>query len=198
MKGYNGRLIEMLDRIFYMPAKREKAYHDNPFSNINGTEITILMTPFSGFNDVYVDLPGDPYYRSILRFLKHGDKPAIILSSSNLDRLIIEAFKGSQNQPRLFMQAGNEAHKGFCYYKDKGMDFYDNKLVKLVEQIKPSSISVGGSYLAESEKELRDWDLDIYPWKHSADSGCFVGAIYLLFRDRYPTKIAEDLVKRDK
>jgi len=190
MKKYKTTLIELQDRIFYMPPFGKEPSSKNPLSEIKGKELTILMNPFSNFENINVDLPKNNYYNSILNYLKKGECPAIILSDYNLDRLIIETLKNGPKYPRIFMQGGTEQHKGIGYYKNS------NELVHLVDEINPSKINVGGAFLAETEKELINWDLKKFPWEFSADSGCFVGPIYLLFRDKYPTKLLDNLVLR--
>jgi hypothetical protein len=197
MDIYRPLIIELEERIFYVCSSENKKTSKplnqtkdslSYLTDMQGKDLTILMTPFSNFKNVEIDIPDTKYYKSIINFLKNGNTPAIILEDYNLDRLILETIKGELKAPRIFIQTGTEIREEFGYYKDS------NKLSTLVDTIMPRRIYVGGAFLQETEKELKEWDLERFPWEHSADSGCFVGPIYLLFRDKYPTKIAKDLI----
>jgi len=194
MKEYTLKIIELKKRIYYLNPL-ETSISKDLFSQIREKDLTILMTPLSTFDEVNIDLPNDKYHNLIIKYLKEGNNPCIIITS-HLERLILETMKGHPKQPRIFMQAGNEIYSGFTYYLEGEMNMNNNELMQLVENINPKSISVGGAFLAETEKELKKWDLEKFPWESSADSGCYVGPIYLMFRDKYPTRIAENLVKR--
>lgn len=193
MQKHQPILYTLKERLFYLLGTEEI----EPFSESVGKDLTVLINPFSSFNDIEIDLPTNKYYGEVINYLRTGNTMGIILSNDNLDRLIIETMIGLPKKSRIFMQTGNEAHDGFCYYQDTGMDRHNNELMKMVNQIKPNRIYVGGSYLAETEDELNKWDLEEFPFEYSADSGCFVGPIYLMFRDKYPTMIAKNLTKRN-
>lgn len=191
MEKYEVNIIELKERIFYMGSLEEIINLENPFFNITEKDLTILMTPLSNFKDINVDLPKEDYYNSIINYLRNGESPAIILSDYNIDRLMIETMRGGPKSPRIFIQSGTEIHKGIGYYKDPKI------LSELVDRINPRSLKIGGALLQETEQELINWDLSKFSWEQSANSGCFVGSIYLLFRDKYPTRIDEKLVLRD-
>lgn len=189
------QFIELKERVFYLSPLEKRIHEEDILSEFHDKELTILMTPLTDFHQEQVDIPKEKYNKAILDYLRNGDSPGIIIAN-NLDRLIIETAKENLKQPRLFMQAGNELNEGFVYYRDKGMDMKDNELTRIVNHIKPTSIILGGAYLSETEDELKKWDLEEFPFEYSADSGCFVGPIYLMFRDKYPILINENLVRR--
>ena len=188
MNKFTTKIHELEDRLFYMIPFTYYLGPRNAMDYIKERNLTILMTPFSDFKSENVNLPSNEYYKSIVDFLRNGNEPAIILSDYHLDRLMIETMKGKINEMRIFMQSSTEEYSGFGYYKD------ENKLLNLVNKINPTRIKIGGAFLEEDEKELIKWDLEKYLWETSADSGCFVDALYLLFRDKYPIEIAKDLV----
>jgi hypothetical protein len=193
MKAYNCRIYELNDRCFYLLGQNEV----KPFSDIIGKELTVLMDPFSDFNHTNINFPKDQYYDRVINYLRNSNNPGIILSSENLDRLLIETMRGCPKQSRIFMQTGNEIHDGFFYYQDQGMDINDNELLKLIRKINPSKINIGGQFLSSTEQELKDLNLDQFPFEYTADNGCFVDSLYLMLRDKYPTIIDKDLVRRD-
>jgi hypothetical protein len=189
------QFVELKERVFYLSPLEKRINEQNILSEFYDKELTILMTPLIAFHEEQVDIPKNNYHEAILDYLRNGNSPGIIITPY-LDRLIIETAKENLKQPRLFMQAGNELNEGFVYYRDKGMDMKDNELARIVNHIKPTSIILGGAYLSETEDELKKWDLEEFPFEYSADSGCFVGPIYLMFRDKYPILINENLVRR--
>jgi hypothetical protein len=186
-KVYNPIIIELKDRLFYMEGSDMHSQKGNLISKIKNKDLTILMKPFSSFQDINIDIPNEDYYNSVLDYLKNGETPAIILSEYHLDRLMVETLRGGPKQSRIFMQMDTEV--GLRYYKN------DNELVRLVDEINPNNIEIGGAWLGKTEEELINWDLDESSWEDSGNSG-FVDMLYLLFRDKYPTSIANDLVLR--
>jgi hypothetical protein len=194
IKRYDFRIFEEKERIFYLSNVNYETL-DSVVDDIKNKPLTILMTPISSFQDAYVELTED-YHRSIIDYIKGLNETCLILSSYNLDRLIVETIKGTLSKPRIFMQSGTEVFNGFTYYKDQIMDIEDNELVRLVNKISPSRIILGGCYLDSTEEELRCRDFEEFPFEYSADNGCFVDPIFLMFRDKYKIEIYENLCLR--
>ena len=195
MNAYTARFIELEKRIFYIHSLEQKIDTNNPLSHIKGRDLTILMTPFFHFDNSQIDLPNDEYHTNILNYLRNGENPAIIITS-HLDRLMIETMKGGPKEPRIFIQDGNETSPGICY-NDDGMNMNNNTLVQLVENIEPNSLEIGGSVLKGTESELKEYDLDKFSFDSPYENGYSVNSIFLMFRDKYSTRITENLVKRE-
>jgi hypothetical protein len=182
------RIKELKERIFLVSNNKFYEKNSNIFNSIKEKNLTILMTPFTNFKQDEVNIPNKKYYNSVLNHLRYGENPSIILSDYNLDRLIIETLKGELKSPRIFIQSCTANFKGFGYYKN------ENTLEEIVSKINPKIIEIGGGFLGSSEDELNNWDLSKYPWENSMDAGDYVDGLYLLFRDKYPTKLAKNLV----
>ena len=173
MEKYSVNLFEVKKRLFVLG--------DPDLEKIKNSEIKILVTPFSPLDENNIDIPKEKYYTSIIDAINNYNNPLIILEDYNLDRIIIESLNKKTNSPRIFIQSSKE--KGPYYYKNK------NELEKIVENINPKKICIGGAFLSPEEKKNPYWLED------TCEDSSFVGYIYSLFAKKYPTCIDYKLTK---